>query len=106
VIHDGDTICTVAHFGRHIPARLRTALELGAPPGFHGAVCVGVGCDNRYGLEWDHDDPVAHGGPTSYANIQGRCWGDHQEKSRRDRQAGLFDRDDRDGGDHGGPDPP
>ena len=90
VIHDGDTICTVAHFGRHIPARLRTALELGAPPGFHGAVCVGEGCDNRYGLEWDHDDPVAHGGLTSYDNVKPRCRTDHRDKTRRDREAGLL----------------
>ena len=29
VTHDGVRIGTVAHFGRHIPAELRTALELG-----------------------------------------------------------------------------
>ena len=43
VIHDGVAIRTVAHFGRHIKAELRTALELGDPPGFEGAVCVGCG---------------------------------------------------------------
>ena len=32
VLHDGVAIHTVAHFGRHLPAELRTALELGAPP--------------------------------------------------------------------------
>src|SRR5207249_7141612 len=34
VLHDGTRIDTVAHVGRHIPATLRTALELGAPPDF------------------------------------------------------------------------
>jgi hypothetical protein len=32
VAHDGVRIETVAHFGRHISAELRTALELGALP--------------------------------------------------------------------------
>jgi hypothetical protein len=32
VLHDGIDIATVCHLGRHIPAELRTALELGAPP--------------------------------------------------------------------------
>jgi len=82
VLHDGVDIHTVAHFGRHIPAHLRTALDLGAAPGFEGAVCADPGCGHRGGLEWDHDNPVA--------NLKGRCWGDHQEKTRRDRQAGLL----------------
>ncbi|HEY1635358.1 MAG TPA: hypothetical protein VGF64_11410, partial [Acidimicrobiales bacterium] len=32
LIHDGVRIETVKHFGRHIPAELRTALDLGGPP--------------------------------------------------------------------------
>ena len=90
VLHDGVNIHTVAHLGRHIPAHLRTALELGHPPQFEGATCSEPGCDRRYGLEWDHDDPVAHGGPTSYANLKPRCWPDHQVKTARDRAAGLL----------------
>ena len=57
------------HYGRSIPAELRTALELGDPERLDGAVCVEDGCDRRYGLEWDHDDPVANDGPTSYENL-------------------------------------
>src|SRR5207253_7551360 len=34
VLHDGVKIDTVKHFGRHISAALRTALELGPPPEF------------------------------------------------------------------------
>jgi Domain of unknown function (DUF222)/HNH endonuclease len=90
VLHDGVRIGTVKHFGRHISAELRTALELGAPPGFDGAVCAEPGCGRRYGLEWDHVDPVAHGGPTSYQNLQPRCWPHHRDKTERDRAAGLL----------------
>jgi len=92
VLHDGVRIGTVKHFGRHISAELRTALELGAPPGFDGALCVEPECGRRYGLEWDHVDPVAHGGPTSYQNLQPRCWPHHRDKTERDRAAGLFAR--------------
>jgi hypothetical protein len=90
VLHDGTQIHTVAHFGRHIPAQLRTALELGPVPDFDGLRCVEQGCDRRYGLEWDHVNPVANGGTTSYANLQPRCWPHHQAKTERDREAGLL----------------
>jgi 5-methylcytosine-specific restriction endonuclease McrA len=92
VVHDGVRISTVKHFGRHIPAELRTALELGPPPGFAGTACAEQGCGRRYGLEWDHVDPVAHGGPTSYQNLQPRCWPHHRDKTERDRAAGLLAR--------------
>jgi hypothetical protein len=88
VLHDGTRIDTVVHYGRHLNAHLRTALELGAPPGFDGAACADCGC--RHGLQWDHDDPVAHHGPTSYTNLKARCWTDHHEKTERDRQAGRL----------------
>jgi hypothetical protein len=89
VLHDGVRIRNVAHFGRHMKAELRTALELGAPPRFDGVKCSAPGCERRYGLEWDHVDPVAHDGPTSYDNLQGLCKPHHWEKTERDRQAGL-----------------
>jgi hypothetical protein len=90
VLHDGVAIHTVAHFGRHIPATLRTALELGAPPDFEGVTCDEVGCDRRHGLEWDHVDPVANGGLTSLENLRPRCGPDHREKTEADRAAGLL----------------
>ena len=99
VLHDGVSINTVTHFGRHISAELRTALELGPAPTFEGAVCVEPGCGRRYGLEWDHDDPRANGGPTSYANLKPRCRPDHRAKTERDRKAGLLSG-------HDGRDPP
>lgn len=90
VIHDGVAIQMVAHFGRHIPAHLRTALDLGPVPELDGVTCVEEGCFRRYGTEWDHVDPVANGGLTSYANLEPRCTPDHLEKTERDRKAGLL----------------
>jgi hypothetical protein len=90
VLHDGVRIDTVAHYGRHIGAELRTALELGPVPAFDGVTCAEQGCGRRHGLEWDHVDPVANGGPTSYENLQPRCRPHHWEKTERDREAGLL----------------
>jgi hypothetical protein len=90
VLHDGVRIDTVAHFGRHISAELRTALEVGPAPEFDGVSCVEFGCDRRYHLEWDHVNPVANGGETSFDNLKPRCWPHHRDKTERDRAAGLL----------------
>lgn len=92
VIHTGTEIHTIAHFGRRYPAVLRTALDLGAPPGFNGAVCAAPGCGRRYHLQKDHVDPAANDGETSYANNQPLCPPDHRLKTERDRKAGLLSR--------------
>ncbi|MDP8961929.1 MAG: hypothetical protein M3N32_09975 [Actinomycetota bacterium] len=68
VLVDGCEISKVKHFGRHIPAEVRTALELGPPPDVDGACCVEERCGRRHGLEWDHVDPLVHHGPTAYHN--------------------------------------
>jgi hypothetical protein len=88
--HDGVAIHTIAHYGRHMRAELRTALELGEPPRFAGVTCIEAGCERRQGLEWDHVDPHSNGGPTSADNLQPRCWPHHQRKTRADLQAGLI----------------
>jgi hypothetical protein len=88
VLHDGVNIHTVKRFGRYQPAELRTALDLGPVPAFNGRQCAD--CGRRWGLQYDHVDPVANQGPTSYANIQARCYSCHQDKTERDRQAGLL----------------
>jgi hypothetical protein len=93
VVFDGVDITTVSHVGRYKKAELRTALALGPPPAFEGVTCCEPGCDRRYHLEWDHVDPVANRGPTSYANLTPRCWPHHRAKTERDRRAGLLDRD-------------
>ena len=88
VLHDGVAINTVKHFGRYYPAELRTALDLGPVPEFSGRQCAQ--CGSRWGLEYDHINPVGNRGPTSYANVQALCWADHQAKTESDRQAGLI----------------
>ncbi len=100
VLHDGVDLHTAAHFGRHIPAEVRTALELGAPPDFDGVACAQANCDRRHHLEWDHKNPDANWGPTAFDNLQALCWPHHQAKTARDRQAGLL------GPRPPGPDPP
>ena len=101
VLHTGTELHTIAHFGRRWPAVLRTALDLGAPPEFNGNVCATPGCDRRYHLQDDHIDPVANGGPTSYANRQPMCPTDHRIKTEQDRKAGLLHPRNK----PGGPDP-
>ncbi|MGH9036984.1 MAG: DUF222 domain-containing protein [Acidimicrobiia bacterium] len=100
VLHDGTRIGTVVHYGRHIKAELRTALELGTVPDFDGVTCIEVGCDRYYHLEWDHIDPRAHHGPISSDNLQPLCYPHHREKTTRDRRAGLLHSN------SPGPDPP
>ena len=87
-LYEGTNIHTVKHFGRRYKAELRTALDLGPVPEFTGRQCAE--CGSRWGLEYDHIDPVANDGPTSYDNIQALCWSDHQAKTKRDREAGLL----------------
>ena len=90
VLHTGTEIHTIAHFGRRYPAVLRTALEMGAPPDFKGAVCADPACDREFHLQVDHIDPVANGGLTSYVNNQLLCGPNHRIKTEQDRQAGLL----------------
>lgn len=101
VFHDGVNIHTVTHVGRYQPAELRTALELGAPPDFDGVACSV--CGNKFRLQWDHVQPVCIGGVTSYENEDAKCWRCHDDKSRRERSAGLYRKRTSVGSD---PDPP
>ena len=88
VLHDGTKVDTIVHYGRHIPAELRTVIELGDPPEFDGVTCID--CGRAFRLEWDHDDPVANRGPTSRRNFRRRCHDCHVVKTERDRLAGLL----------------
>ena len=90
VLHDGTKVDTVIHYGRRRPTLLQTILDLGEPPDFDGVACADESCDRRFGLQWDHVDPAAHDGPVSYANLQPLCFPHHQEKTERDRAAGLL----------------
>jgi hypothetical protein len=74
-VTDGADVTAVAHVGRTIPARLRTALEARDP------TCVVPGCGARQGLEIDHRIPFAEGGPTSLDNLARLCHWHHYLKS-------------------------
>ena len=88
VLHDGVDIQKICHVGRKYTAELRTALELGPAPSFTGRACID--CGRSWNLQNDHDDPVAHTGPTSLSNVKPRCYDCHREKTVRDRKAGLL----------------
>jgi hypothetical protein len=75
LLTDGTDIKAMAHAGRTIPAKLRTALEARDP------TCVISGCDVRHGLEFDHIIPFAEGGPTTMDNLVRECSWHHYLKT-------------------------
>ncbi len=75
LVTDGVDVLAVAHGGRTIPARLRSALEERDP------VCCVPGCGIRRGLEVDHRIPWAEGGPTTMANLARLCAWHHYLKT-------------------------
>jgi hypothetical protein len=84
VLADAADITGVAHFGRTIPARIRTALEA------RDVTCVVPGCDEREALEIDHIKPLGEGGETSLANLARLCRWHHSLKTHRGwRLAGV-----------------
>ena len=87
VLHDGERVTHVAHYGRKLTAAQRTARGIGPPPEFDGRRCAEAGCERRLGLETDHVVPFAQGGPTSGENLLDRCLPHHWEKTERDRRA-------------------
>jgi hypothetical protein len=77
IVKKGRDITTVAHFGRHIPAELRTAMIVS------GRECSIAGCHGREYLELDHCEiDHAHGGPTARWNLQWLCSIHHRRKTR------------------------
>ncbi len=77
LVRDGTDLRAVAHLGRTIPSRLRTAIEL------RDRSCVVPGCDVRRHLEIDHIMPVTQGGPTSLDNLARLCRWHHYLKTHR-----------------------
>jgi hypothetical protein len=76
VIKKGRDISAVAHFGRHIPAELRTALLVA------GRECDIEGCHCRGYLEIDHSEvEFAKGGPTAFWNLIWLCARHHRQKT-------------------------
>jgi hypothetical protein len=89
LFHDGKDLRNIKRWTRHIPADVLSALRLGEPPDFEGLACAD--CGNRYRLEFDHIEPCASLGPTSYANLKPRCSTTcHPDKTRADRRAGKL----------------
>ena len=77
VLSQDADVRAVAHFGRTIPARVRTALEA------RDVTCVVPGCDVHEGLEIDHVMPLAEGGPTRLDNLARLCRWHHSLKTHR-----------------------
>jgi hypothetical protein len=77
VISDGVDIRTVVHYGRVIPAHLKTALQ------FRDRCCVVPGCGRTFGLEYDHLVEFAKGGPTSLDNLARLCGPHHAMKTHK-----------------------
>jgi hypothetical protein len=77
IVRKGKDVTTVAHFGRHIPAELRTAMIVS------GRECSIEGCPGREYLELDHCEiDHAKGGPTAKWNLAWLCAIHHRRKSR------------------------
>ena len=75
VLTKGADVKAVAHLGRTIPARLRTALLA------RDTECALPGCHNQHRLEIDHIKPIAEGGPTSLDNLARLCRPHHHMKT-------------------------
>jgi hypothetical protein len=75
VLTEGADVKAVAHFGRTIPTRLRTALRA------RDTECAVPGCHSRHRLEIDHIEPFAEGGPTSLDNLVRLCRPHHHMKT-------------------------
>lgn len=96
LVTDGTDIKAVAHAGRTIPAKVRTAIEARDPS------CVVRGCDVRDRLEIDHIVPFAEGGQSSLTNLARLCRWHHYLKTHHGHRLEQT----LDGWDLIGPDPP
>jgi hypothetical protein len=77
IVKQGKDITTVAHFGRHIPAHLRTAMTVS------GRECSIEGCTGREYLELDHCEiDYAKRGPTARWNLAWLCSVHHKRKTK------------------------
>jgi Domain of unknown function (DUF222) len=80
IVTKGTDVKAVAHLGRTIPARLRTALEARDPE------CAVPGCHVRRNLQIDHIKPFAERGPTSLSNLERYCkWHHVRHEAPRNR---------------------
>jgi hypothetical protein len=77
VLDEDADVRAVAHLGRTIPAKLRSALEA------RDVTCVVPGCDETEDLEIDHVIPHSEGGPTRLTNLVRLCRWHHSLKTHR-----------------------
>ena len=82
IVTDGTDVTAVAHLGRTIPARLRTALVERDPQ------CAVPRCGGRLGLEIDHIVPFAEGGSTTKDNLVRLCHWHHYLKTHHGYRIG------------------
>ena len=75
LVTGGCDVKAVAHAGRTIPTKIRTALEA------RDQTCVVPGCDVRDGLEIDHIIPFAEGGLSTLENLARLCKWHHYLKT-------------------------
>ena len=75
VFYQAGDIRAVSHFGRTVNRHLRTALA------HRDRCCVVPGCGVSYGLEIDHIQEFALGGPTELANLALLCHHHHYLKT-------------------------
>ena len=77
IIKKGKDITAVAHFGRHVPAELQTAMIVS------GRECSIEGCSGREYLERDHCEiDHANQGPTAWWNLIWLCSIHHTRKTQ------------------------
>ena len=88
VFYDAKDLRHFKRWTRNIPVEVQRALEIGTPPDFDGIKCVD--CGNRFRNERDHVEPRNSGGPSSNGNLDWRCNPCHEEKTKRDREAGKL----------------
>jgi hypothetical protein len=80
VLVDGTDVRKVEHYGRRVPAAVKTALHAESMLRDGEVRCATPGCDRSAGLEWHHVEPHARGGPTSLPNLQPRCPHHHRRE--------------------------
>jgi Domain of unknown function (DUF222)/HNH endonuclease len=73
----GKDIRAYCAMSRYIPTMLKVALAA------RDRECAVAGCNRTEGLEIDHIIPVEACGPTTYTNLEQKCFHDHRENKHR-----------------------
>ncbi|MBA2609258.1 MAG: DUF222 domain-containing protein [Actinobacteria bacterium] len=76
VVFDEVDVRAIISYKRYRPARLQDALNA------RGRVCAAPGCGRTKGLQSDHTEDFAKGGPTCATNLKWLCYYHHDLKTR------------------------